>query len=181
MLKFVRDCLEAVNPFARHPTLAKARLAARLGAVALIGTALQSVVSTVFLRANADEIKSLLMRAEGPVSLEKAAANEVLYSQISPVLVMLFWGVTVLTVGVCVLLAWVQWHKLTKIIPLLYLGLSVLGLVVAIKTSMDPNLRVLALDSASSGQALMALLLAVLMVSAYRGASQYHALQGDRT
>ncbi len=181
MLKIVRDGLRIVNPLAKHSTLAEARMAARLGSLALVGTALQSLVSSLIQRSDQDEIKNLLIRAKGSVSFEQAAANEVLYAQLAPMIVALLWGVMLVTVAVCAVLAWVQWHKLTKIIPLLYLGVSALGLAMALRTLMDPDVRVLAMDAASSSQTLMAVVLAVLMVSAYRGASQYHVLKGARS
>lgn len=180
-MSLLKKCLTAFNPYAVRSTLAEAEYAARLGSVALMGTAIQSFVSTAFQRSDPEDIKALMMRAEGPVSLEGAIVSDRLYSQIMPLLTTVLWAVTVLTIIVCGVLAWVQWRKLTKLIPLLYLIVFGLGFMSMISTLMDPNMRVLAQDGASVMQGGVAVVLAVLMFTAYRGANQYHALLGDQT
>lgn len=171
----------ALNPYAKFSTPVEAAKAARLGSVALLGTAIQNIVSTVFQRSDAEELKALMVRAQGPVSLETAVVNETLYSQLIPIVTVVFWVVMVLTITLCCTLAWVQWRKLTRIIPLFYLMVVGIGFATIISTVMDPYKRVLALNTPSVVQSIAALLLAMLMFTAYRGASQYHAMQGDKT
>ncbi len=171
--------VRALNPFTGFSDARQAFDAARLGAFVLIASAGQSVVSNLFMRSDPEELKALMIRAEGPVSLEGAAVNEALYAQVAPLVTLILWTTTVLTVVICAVLAWVQWRKVTRLIPMLYLlvfGTSVLAVVA---TLADPHLRVLAMDWGSLVHAIIGVLLAVVMLTAYRGASHYHALQGD--
>lgn len=181
IMQFLGNCVRAINPLARNLDEDQARMAARAGSVALVGTALQSIVSTVFQRSNPEEVKRLMIIAAGPASRDVTEVNEILYSQIAPMLTTLLWFVTIMTILVCGALAWVQWRKMTQIIPLLYLGVVVLCMMGMLGVLMDPNKRVLASDSATISQWAVTVILAVVMLAAYRGAKQYHALQGSRT
>ena len=178
-MTLLKNCVREFNPFAKFSNAQEAHRAARLGAFPLIGSAGQSIISTLFLRSDPEDLKALMIKAEGPVSLEAAVVNETLYTQVVPLVTMMLWVVTVVTVVLCAVLAWVQWRMATKIIPLLYLLVFALSLLSFVATLADPNLRMLAMDVGSVAMTIVAVLLAVLMLGAYRGASHYHALQGD--
>lgn len=166
--------LSLLNPFVRIDDEATARAAARGGAVALLISAASMVFGILYVLA-APETMTSAMEA----GMASAAATDPESAKIAEAMVPAMVNISIMFNGflalVMVVLAVVQWRKMTKIIPLIFLmlcGLGALSMVWAlamVATGMAPQVPVPPLQAWVGRIAL--LLETLLLITAFRGGS----------
>lgn len=180
MLNGMTTWLRAANPAGRITDIDTARRAARWASISLVGSAMQNAYSLVFTPTDKADLRELMMLTEGPVSREQGAANLVLYDRIADVVLVANMVISVIAV-ICVLgLAVFQWKRPNRVIPLLALLMFAIAAATWIKTFLDPYQRVLVEAPSNTAHLLIAIVLAVPCIAAYRGASQYSKLLGAK-
>jgi len=166
--------LSLLNPFVRIDDEATARAAARGGAVALLISAASMVFGILYVLASPETITSAMEAGMANAAATDPEAAKMAEAMV-PALVnisMMFNGVLAL---VMVVLAVIQWRKMTKIIPLIFLMLCALGALsmvwalAMVATGMAPQVPVPPLQ-AWVGRITL-LLQVLLFITAFRGGS----------
>ena len=134
--------LRAVNPMAKSQTEADAVRAARLGTVALVLMAIETLISAAMVWAARETMQAAMLQklATQPTP---AGADPGKVQQMGESMASIMPTVTVVVLVVFAvvwaILALVQWKKPNPIIPAIMLALTLLGLVTTVKSLAGPH------------------------------------------
>lgn len=152
----------------------QARRLARLACLAVGIHGVWALGAFIFLRPSPDRVIAELQRVRGPVSLDEAAIDQVMFERIANIFIWLSGTVTGLVVLVCIGLGIWQWRRPGWIMPLICLCIMVIATGMALWVVQTHNAEDVALQVPNL--ILMALkpLLAILLIAAYRGGRYCH-------
>ncbi len=136
MSQTLKPWLRAANPFIPPRGMAEAQRAARVAAVALAVGAVQSLAGLPTLSQKMAQSSALMMQG-GAIPAEDQAMVEGVMTAMTPFVT----GSVIVMAGVSVILAVVQWRKMTWLIPAFMLAFSVYGLLTGLGgLAMNPEL-----------------------------------------
>lgn len=171
----VKLWLRAANPFTPPRGMAEAQRAARVGAVALGIEALLSAASSIRMIADPGYMQELMSKQFEQMQLpaKELEFQMALFEAMRPMMAIFSLGIVVLMVIVAV----VQWRKMTRIIPIImmvYVGYSIVMTLGVLAFGFFPKG---AMDGwAMFNWALFAILL-LPVIAAYRGATALEKLK----
>lgn len=172
--------LRAANPFNRPRAMAEAQRAARTASFALILSAASSLASAGLMAMHPEWMATIMANqyARMGMSDEMQQAQQTMMATIMPWAMV---GGLVVTVAICLVLAWVQWKFMTRAIPIILLILmgytavtGLVGLSTGQYHGMAPGFVTMSVLSWA-----VQLVCGVLYVAALRGALVLHRLKQE--
>lgn len=173
-----RGAIKFVSQIWQKPeTLSQAKTVARMGAVAIAIDAAFNAVRYVLTKPSKAEVMEQMQIIRGPVTLEQAGVDQIMFERMAGIAQWVGAGITILTIVVMIALAIWQWKKPGWVIPLVFL-IYILSGVAMVLTSLTNDLvrETLLVWSNLAGWALN-LVLAAVMLAAYRGGRIYQQLK----
>lgn len=158
-------------------TLEQAMLHARMASVALAITALASTIRYWVTLPTEAEMLDRMRDVRGPVTLEEAGVDLVLFEKLTEIMRWVGAGITFISVAVMIVLAIWQWKRPGWVIPLIYLVMTLAGIVLVLSAMMEPSYRSALMDTVNHINWALNLILALVMIAAYRGGRIYHKLR----
>ena len=154
-----------------------AMMHARLASVVLVLSALASTIRYWVTLPTKAEMLDRMRDVRGPVTLDEAGVDLVLFEKIAEIMRWVGAGITLTTVAGMLALAVWQWKRPGWVIPLIFLVMTLAGIVLVLSAMMQPSYRSALTDSVNHLNWALNLILALVMIAAYRGGRIYHKLR----
>ncbi|WP_242913162.1 hypothetical protein [Brevundimonas pishanensis] len=150
-------------------TYAQARFMARVACAAVASRAIYTVYAFLALRPSGEEVIAELRRVKGPVTLDEAAIDQVIFERVADIFVWLSGGMTVAVVGLCAGLGIWQWRRPGTAMPLTCLCIIAFTVLVTLFGIQNEHVRAAALEPQNLILLMMKPVLVVMLFAAYRG------------
>lgn len=162
----------------REPkTREQARIHARLASGVLAVSAMASTIRYWATLPTEAEMLERMRDVRGPVTLEEAGVDMVLFEKLAEIMRWVGAGITLITVVAMLILAVWQWKRPGWVIPLIFLVMTLAGIALVLSAVMQPSYRSALMDTVNHLNWSLNLILAVVMIAAYRGGRIYHKLR----
>ena len=155
----------------------QARLHARLASGVLAVSAMASAIRYLLTIPTKTEMMERMRDVRGPVTLEEAGVDLVLFEKLAELMRWVGAGITGFTVVVMIGLAVWQWRRPGWVVPMIFLVLTLAGIALVLSAIMQPSYRSALLDPVNLFSWGLNLILALVMIAAYRGGRIYHKLR----
>ncbi len=170
--------LGAIKTFWQGPKTPDQAIAhARLASWALVVGAIASFARYWINLPTKAQMLDRMSDVRGPVTLEEAGVDLLLFEKVAEIMRWVGAGIMVVTVAGMIGLAVWQWKRPGWVIPLLFLVLTLAGVATVLSAMMQPTYRSALLDSGYQFSWVLNLILALVMIAAYRGGRIYHKLR----
>lgn len=155
----------------------QARIHARLASGVLAVSAMASAIRYLLTIPTKTEMMERMRDVRGPVTLEEAGVDLVLFEKLAELMRWVGAGITGFTVVVMIGLAVWQWRRPGWVVPMIFLVLTLAGIALVLSAIMQPSYRSALLDPVNLFSWGLNLILALVMIAAYRGGRIYHKLR----
>lgn len=172
--------LRAANPFNRPRAMAEAQRAARTACFGLIVSAVSSLASAGLMAMHPEWMETIMANQYARMGM----SGEVQQTQQAMMATIMPWamvGGMVVTVAICLILAWAQWKYMTRAIPIILLvliGYSAVTALVGLSTGQYQGVAIGLVAMTVLSWAVQ-LACGVLYVAATRGALVLHRLKQE--
>lgn len=172
--------LRAANPLGYPRGMAEAQRAAKMGAVALVLDAIVSAITAVWQAQNPGVFQQYMraeMERQNPPA-EQLALQEAFLGYLMPSILVM----SALVIAVSLVLAWVQWRRMTRAIPIISLvfiaySVTTSAVVLAMRGEAAPDIWPWSLLALGWGKTLLT---TALWVAALKGSVALHRLNQQR-
>lgn len=150
---------------------------ARLASFALVIGAVSSFVRYWVTLPTKAQMLDRMRDVRGPVTVEEAGVDLVLFEKVVEIMRWVGGGMMALTViGMNVLAVW-QWKRPGWVIPMVFLVMTLAGVAMVLSAIIQPSYRSALMDIGNQLVWALNLILALVMIAAYRGGRIYHKLR----
>lgn len=150
-------------------TYASAEKLAWLGCLAVGIRGIYTLFAFVFLRPSGEEVVAQLRQVRGPVTLDEAAIDQVMFERVADVFVWISGTMTGVVILISVGLGVWQWRRPNAVMPLICLGIIGFSTLLMAYGMMNEHVRAAAFDAHNLVLLAIKPVLAVLLIAAYRG------------
>ena len=160
-------------------TYNQAKIMARLACLAVGIRAVYTFLAYLLGQPSHEELIAKMRHIRGPVSLDEASVDLIIFERVASVFFWISTAVTILILLFCVgLIIW-QWIRPGRLMPLICLAIMVLSVLLSLNALMDERLREMAMGTANLILWGLKPLLAILLIAAYRGGKVCEQYRND--
>lgn len=146
--------------------------AVKLARLACLGVAIRAaytVFAFIAVRPSSEEVIAQLRRVRGPVTLDEAAIDQVLFERVANIFSWLTGTMTLAVIGICVGLGIWQWRRPGTAMPMVCLGIIAASTLLVLCGLQNEHVRAVALEPQNMILLGLKPILAIMMIAAYRG------------